>query len=336
MVRIPEYIKYRLGVEADKYEQGLKMSFAEARPFVQPLSLAMVVTTSCNTKCLYCPYQNGIVQMQSRFLDLNIALEAIDEFHQFGGRFVRFSGGEPLLHRGLSILVNRAADLGLHTTLITNGLALCGKELPWLARLSALSLSIDTLDDSLARQIRGIDRSAYELILDALMKLKKRAPQTWIGANCVVSRRNVALIPELVRELSHRGIPIQFQPCHSFGDDGNTAEYPLPNDVSQLVFTLEKMRAEGFLVECSRWYLERMVDFFHGKKHKEDCSAGYLQFLIDTDATVRFCCMLEPIGTFKEGNMRSVWNSDEATQQRILIREGRCPRCWLTYMDLGK
>ena len=151
----------------------------------------------------------------------------------------------------------------------------------------------------------------------------------------MISRRNIESIPDLVRELSKRRIATQFQPCHSFGDEENASDYPLPEDVSQLIETIERMRAEGYLINSSRPYLKQMAAYLRGAEVDDDCSAGYFQVIVDPDASVRFCCMLPPIGTLGDHNLQTVWNSEEARKQRLEIRARECPRCWLMYMDTG-
>ena len=321
--------------KSNSYKDIIRKNLANVHSMVRPLSLVMVLTSACNTKCIYCPYQLGTVTMQRSFLDTDIALKILEEFSLNGGRFVRFSGGEPLLHTGLPKLVERAFNLGLHITLVTNGIELGKDKFDWLTKLSAITLSIDSLDDIVAQEIRGISLKTYEGILEILAEIKRRSSRLWIGANCVISRRNIHTIPDLVKKLSHHKIAIQFQPCHSFGKEENLLEYPHPEDISNLVITLEKMRSEGYLINSSRWYLQHMVNFLKSGELKEDCSAGHFQAIVDTDATIRFCCMLKPIGSLSNKSLYEIWDSEKANIQRSNIKERRCPRCWLMYMDIG-
>jgi cyclic pyranopterin phosphate synthase len=117
--------------------------------------LRLSVTDHCNLACRYCAPDHGAT-LRGR-LDVDLAYAIVDWLTtQHGIRYVRLTGGEPLLHPHLIPLVARLSRLGgLHElTLTTNGQALS----QWAADLRAAGLdrvnvSLDTLDPQRFAQV---------------------------------------------------------------------------------------------------------------------------------------------------------------------------------------
>jgi hypothetical protein len=79
----------------------------------------MILTDRCNFRCPYC---RGPKQERESFIDLDLAAGVIVGWSKNGLRNIRFSGGEPTLHDGLSFLVALAKDVGIERIAIsTNG-----------------------------------------------------------------------------------------------------------------------------------------------------------------------------------------------------------------------
>ncbi len=125
-------------------------------------------TRACNLRCRHCysssgPEERG--QLPPALLRTLLADAAIEGYDVAG-----FSGGEPLLYRPLPELLEYAHDLGMRTTVTTNGMLLDERRLEALAgRVDVLAISLDGTPESHVR-MRGDVRafSTLESRLDGV------------------------------------------------------------------------------------------------------------------------------------------------------------------------
>ncbi|KAB3523124.1 GTP 3',8-cyclase MoaA [Corynebacterium sp. zg254] len=117
--------------------------------------LRVSLTDRCNLRCTYCMPEEGLDWMaQDTVLSNDEVIRLIRiAVEELGIRHVRFTGGEPLLRRGLEDIIaathQLTTDLGqpVRTALTTNGLGL-EKRAASLARagLDRVNVSLDTID----------------------------------------------------------------------------------------------------------------------------------------------------------------------------------------------
>jgi GTP 3',8-cyclase len=119
--------------------------------FARPLrSLRVSVTDRCNLRCQYCMPETDYVWLpRESLLTFEEIGTIVDVFTPLGADRVRITGGEPLLRRGLPVLVESlaarpaVADLAL----TTNGVLLARQARSLReAGLHRITVSLDTLD----------------------------------------------------------------------------------------------------------------------------------------------------------------------------------------------
>ena len=133
--------------------------------------LRISVTDRCNLRCTYCMPETGIqLKNHSDILSFEQIVSIVREAVKLGITKVRLTGGEPLIRKDISSLVEqlRAVKGIREITLTTNGVLLekMAKGLK-KAGLDRLNISLDTLDPgkyrcltrigNLDRVLRGID-----------------------------------------------------------------------------------------------------------------------------------------------------------------------------------
>jgi cyclic pyranopterin phosphate synthase len=124
--------------------------------------LRVSLTDRCNLRCVYCMPEEGIIKKTHndivRFEDLE---KVISAFATLGIRKVRFTGGEPLILKGIEKLIEFTSSLPsiVDVSLTTNGILLFDKaEELKLAGLNRVNISLDTLDKDKYKKItRGGD-----------------------------------------------------------------------------------------------------------------------------------------------------------------------------------
>jgi hypothetical protein len=137
-------------------------------------------------------------------------LSMLDEAQNFGIGVYNAWTVEPLLREDLPEILRHAKDLGLTTSLITNGLLLRqrAKELP---DLDLLSVSVDGIKSY--KELRGID---LQSVLEGIRAAQQAGHE--ILMNCVISGKNVGELEDLVHLAQSLGCWISFEPMHeSFG-----------------------------------------------------------------------------------------------------------------------
>lgn len=125
----------------------------------------------CNPSCRHCYSLSG--PEVDAALPLALLQQVTREAAGLGCRVVGVSGGEPLLYPELPSLLRTARDVGMRTTVTTNGMLLTERRLSELAPLTdVLAISLDGHPDSHNR-LRGNPRAFG--VLDRRMKAVERS-----------------------------------------------------------------------------------------------------------------------------------------------------------------
>jgi len=111
--------------------------------------LRFSLTEACNLSCAYC-LPDGFPEWlrHKATLNLNAIKNILTAFRSLGFRKVRFTGGEPTVHKKCIDAIKIARDLGFESiALTTNGLLIKNLNDWRAAGLSLLNVSLDSLDD---------------------------------------------------------------------------------------------------------------------------------------------------------------------------------------------
>ncbi|SEG65953.1 cyclic pyranopterin monophosphate synthase subunit MoaA [Thermomonospora echinospora] len=152
--------------------------------------LRVSLTDRCNLRCAYCMPPEGLDWLPKPELltdDEVIRLVSLG-VERLGITEVRYTGGEPLLRRGLPQIVRRTAALTPRPqiSLTTNGIGL-DRLAPALAEagLDRVNVSLDTLDPEVFRRLAHRDRLADVL---AGLAAAERAGLSPVKVNAVLMR----------------------------------------------------------------------------------------------------------------------------------------------------
>jgi GTP 3',8-cyclase len=132
--------------------------------------LRISVTDRCNFRCVYC-MPREVFDSSYRFLphEAILTFEEIERlarvFTGLGVEKIRLTGGEPLVRRDLSRLIELLSPLGAELTLTTNG-SLLAKQAKALktAGLDRVTVSLDSLDDATFRAMNDADFPVAKVI----------------------------------------------------------------------------------------------------------------------------------------------------------------------------
>jgi cyclic pyranopterin phosphate synthase len=175
--------------------------------------LRVSLTDKCNLRCTYCMPPEGLEWLPRPDLltdDELVRLIGI-AVRDLGVTEVRFTGGEPLLRRGLPGIVARVADLRprAELSLTTNGIGLAKLAGPLRAAgLDRVNVSLDTLSAPTFIQLARRDRLADVL---AGLTAAARSGLVPVKVNAVLMRGvNDHEAPALLRFCLEQGYQLRF------------------------------------------------------------------------------------------------------------------------------
>ena len=169
------------------------------------------VTDRCDFRCVYCMAEDMVFAPRSEILSLEEITLIAQAFVELGVSNIRLTGGEPLVRKGITQLVENIAALpGLKQLNMTSN----GSQLPHLATplkqagLSRLNISLDSLKPDRFKQLTRT--GDLQTVLDGIMQAKS-AGFTDIKINCVVLKgRNDDEILDLIAFIRQHQLGISF------------------------------------------------------------------------------------------------------------------------------
>lgn len=188
--------------------------------------LRVSLTDRCNLRCKYCMPKEGIDKcLHEDLLSLEEVYKIIESFVELGVDKIRFTGGEPLVRKGILELIRNVSKLeGIKDMgMTTNGILL--KEMAGDlkdAGLGRVNISLDTLDPEKYRKItRGGD---LQRVLEGIEEAKK-VGLTPIKINTVlIGGFNEDEVEKLVELTRYDHIDVRFIELMPIGEASNWAE----------------------------------------------------------------------------------------------------------------
>jgi MoaA/NifB/PqqE/SkfB family radical SAM enzyme len=280
------------------------------RPFV----LSHGINRRCNLRCRFCEYWSkpGMEMTTPEILRM------LEDAKSFGIGAYNAWTAEPLLRPDLPDILRHAKGLGLITSLVTNGVLLKNRA-GELADLDYLSVSLDGIKSH--KDLRNADP---DLIIDGIIAARDAGHEILI--NCVISRKNLHELDDLVALARSLGVWISFEPINeSPGIDKNVwDELGIGKDVKpeyeQAIEQLIDLKKSGAPIINSQTYLKMI------KAQKADfrCHASDIVLHVSADGAIANCRVEgAPLGNVSDG-IKKVWDSSEGMRRQI---SGNCGGC---------
>lgn len=168
-----------------------------------PKVLFIRVIEACNAGCFMCRY--ALSNSQYRF-SLDNAKRIARSIKNTNIRLIRLTGGEPLVLDHISGIVGTFANIGMFTSLITNGWYLAEKlrDLS-IAGLNQLIVSLDGASSSTHDRYRRLD-GLYHKIVHGIEEVKNSFPNITVRINSVIGPHNVHELCDLLDLLFRLGV----------------------------------------------------------------------------------------------------------------------------------
>lgn len=223
----------------------------ESSPLIDPFGRAVTylrlsVTDRCDLRCTYCMAERMTFLPKADLLTLGELERVASAFIARGVRKIRITGGEPLVRRGITDLMESLSahiGNGLDELTVTTNATRLKEFTPYLVRagVQRLNVSLDTIRPDRFTQIarRGNLESVLEGIetaLEAGIKIKINT--------VVLKHQNADEIPSLMEWAHAKGMDmtlIEVMPLGDTGDDRFDQYIPLPmiRDELEKSYTIE-------------------------------------------------------------------------------------------------
>jgi MoaA/NifB/PqqE/SkfB family radical SAM enzyme len=219
-------------------------------------------------------------------IPLEKLFEIIDDCGEMGVKAITFSGGgEPLLYKGLMSVLERCADKGISTAILTNGVLL--KQALLMVAMdhcSWIRISMDGWDrDSYAAYRKCQPEDFHQLMnnIECAMRMKSKCV---LGVNIIVDDKNCTHLYDMVKMVHKLGVrSIKVSPCIVSNDIAinHTLHYKIEPFVNEQI---DKIKADG--IEIYNSYHAQLEGF-----KKSYCWCPYIQILpiIGADLNVYSC-----------------------------------------------
>ena len=159
---------------AKEYLEGYKM-------------LNIYITNACNLKCKHCFMLSG--NKLENELTLGDWMKVLTSFKENGGEFVTFSGGEPLMFKNFPQIISHVHDLGLKSTVLSNGLLWSDKLIHELAPfIDEIQFSLDGVDEETNSMVRGSGH--FEKVVDTIVKFANAGVKTSVATTFTYDNLN--------------------------------------------------------------------------------------------------------------------------------------------------
>jgi MoaA/NifB/PqqE/SkfB family radical SAM enzyme len=238
-----------------------------------PILAHVIPMRRCNLSCTYCNEFDDF----SKPVQIDTMYERLDRLAELGATIITISGGEPLLHPELDLVIARIRRHGMIAGMITNGYLLTAERIQRLNRagLEHLQISIDNVmpDDVSKKSLK---------VLDKKLQLLAEHAEFHVNINSVVG--GGIHNPKDALVIGRRALELGFTSTVGIIHDGDGQLRPLreaEREVYSAMRSMEKAsyaRVNGF-----------QDNIAHGKENDWRCRAGARYLYICEDGLVHYC-----------------------------------------------
>jgi MoaA/NifB/PqqE/SkfB family radical SAM enzyme len=204
-------------------------------------------------------------------------LARIDRLAELGTMVVTISGGEPLLHPELEVIIRRIRSRKMMATLISNGYLMTRERILKLneAGLDHLQISIDNVvpDEVSKKSLKLLDKKLEWLSELATFR---------VNINSVMGAGT--LNPDDSLHIARRAVELGFSNSVGIIHDGLGTLKPLAGRVREVYFQLRRFGKRSYT--RINGFQKNLVD---GKPNRWRCRAGARYLYICEDGLVHYC-----------------------------------------------
>jgi MoaA/NifB/PqqE/SkfB family radical SAM enzyme len=258
-----------------------------------PVLAHVIPIRRCNLSCTYCNEYDNF----SDPVPTEVLFKRLDKLAELGTTAITISGGEPLLHPELELVIRRARKHGMIAGLITNGYLLTKERIKKLneAGLDHLQISIDNVipDDVSKKSLKVLDKKL--VWLSELADFK-------VNINSVIG--GGIKTPEDALTVGKRAVELGFSSTVGVIHDGLGTLKPLQG-IERDIYLKVKALGKTSYARINK-FQENLVS---GKSNQWRCRAGARYLYICEDGLVHYCSQQRgypavPLETYTKDDIR--------------------------------
>lgn len=263
----------RRWIAASRRLRELKMIAKGLASTDHPILAHIIPIRRCNLSCTYCNEYDDF----SKPVPTETMLRRVDHLGRLGTAIVTVSGGEPLLHPELDLIIARVRSTGALAGMITNGYLLVPDRIRALNRagLDHMQISIDNVmpDEVSKKSLK---------VLDKKLQMLAEHAEFHVNINSVVGGGIHS--PEDALVVSKRAIELGFTSTVGIIHDGTGQSRPLGERERKVYTTIKQFEKSSY----SRFnrFQEAIAD---GRPNDWRCRAGGRYLYICEDGLVHYC-----------------------------------------------
>jgi len=286
-----------------------------------PVLAHIIPIRRCNLACTYCNEFDDF----SKPVPLDEMYRRIDRLGELGTSVISFSGGEPLLHDGLDLLIRRIRGTGAIAGMITNGFLLNADRIKKLneAGLEHMQISIDNVmpDDVSKKSLKT---------LDLRLQLLAEHADFHVNINSVVG--GGIHHPQDAIVVAKRAVELGFSTTVGIIHDTSGQLQPLTEEEQNIYLQVRDMGKQSYA--RMNYFQDNIA---HGIENKWKCRAGARYLYICEDGLVHYCSQQrgypgKPLAEYTKDDIR----------REFITEKGCAPRCtvacvhYTSYMDFWR
>src|SRR5579864_2109882 len=238
-----------------------------------PILAHIIPMRRCNLSCAYCnEYDN-----HSKPVPAQTMFERVDRLAALGTTIITISGGDPLLHPDLDLIIRQIRRRGMIAGMITNGYLLTADRIQRLnkAGLEWLQISIDNVipDDVSKKSLK---------VLDKKLQLLAEHADFHVNINSVVG--GGVKNPQDALTIGKRALELGFSSTIGIIHDGDGQVQPL-NDEERAVYHAMKAMEKRSFTRINSF----QDNIALGRPNQWRCRAGARYLYICEDGLVHYC-----------------------------------------------
>lgn len=302
--KFPDDLSYNNVIDSE-----LKITKKENKESLNCFSFADIayveLTRSCNLRCRHCLNSSGdALDNQLNFEEFK---DMILEFSKAGIQEIRFTGGEPLVFPKVFDLIKLCTELGIYTSIGTNG-TLITKNIAQKLKSSGLKKAIVSIDGTEKKHdyIRGEDN--YKKAMDGIDNLIELGIDVRI--NSVIMKENMDDVIDFAKQINDKKQSLFIRRFIESGRGTDLKDNMLTKEDYEYVRNeLKKELETGQYVNGH--YLRNKDEVVNSRIHipfkiKDGCKAGERALVITPEGNIHLCGFLAAQGFPPVGNVRDV------------------------------
>jgi MoaA/NifB/PqqE/SkfB family radical SAM enzyme len=299
---------HRLWKAAHRRARELRMIGRGLAHTDHPILAHVIPIRRCNLSCAYCNEFDD----RSKPIPIETMYGRLDRLAALGTNIITISGGEPLLHPDLDLIIARVRGHRMIAGLITNGYLLTRERIERLNRagLEHLQISIDNVqpDDVYKKSLK---------VLDKKLQLLAAYADFHVNINSVVGGgiRN----PQDALVIGRRAVELGFTSTVGIIHDGGGQLQPLSADERAVYSEMRRMEKRSYA----------QINYFqdniaHGKENQWRCRAGARYLYICEDGLVHYCSQqrgypAKPLAEYTLEDIRREFRTEKSCAPRCTV-----------------